>query len=254
MKSRIQVGTDVAMIGAWDKGVADLSVTKHEGLHKSLEQDAAAGILFLVNTGADCGGAVDVYIDAEVQARLGQQITRVGGEYLLSVPTGELVLGGAEDYRSGNPQITSADSAVVVPASDYAVTCFEVTPGDDEPDPHAILEQSVGADDAAYFGKMNNAQGLFGCSSLLFFPVLAYLWNWMAALPITGVIFILSFNLSAKLLSRNQRYQNLCERYSDALIEAESRESPFLILELRRISSRENLKGGSVDLSNPIGD
>ncbi len=62
MKRRIEAGTDIAMIGAWDASQNDtkLAGVGFKKLEQSLEADCAAARLFLLHTGGDGGGPVDV--------------------------------------------------------------------------------------------------------------------------------------------------------------------------------------------------
>ena len=68
MKARFDAGTDVAMIGAWDleRGAQPLSTDESRRLSDTLDRDAQKGHLFVLHTGADGGGPVDVYIDEPV--------------------------------------------------------------------------------------------------------------------------------------------------------------------------------------------
>ena len=126
MKARIDAGTDVAMIGAWDaqRRSDPFSPSEQKHLLKTLEADAVQGHLFLLHTGADGGGPVDLYIDEAVPPDVEGTLERLGGEYLVAVPSGALVVGGVEDYRSAKPGITGADSIVRMPAGDYALRCY----------------------------------------------------------------------------------------------------------------------------------
>lgn len=58
MKTRIEAGTDIAMIGAWDASRNDTGLAGVSGkrLMQSLEEDCATAHLFLLRTGADGGG------------------------------------------------------------------------------------------------------------------------------------------------------------------------------------------------------
>ena len=100
MIKRIDVGTDVAMIGAWDSARDDVPLNGARGpLADVLRRDAAEAHLFLIHTGGDGGGPVDVYVDEDVPAAALEHGRAVDGTFLLSVPSGRLVVGGGEDYR-----------------------------------------------------------------------------------------------------------------------------------------------------------
>src|SRR5687767_5600663 len=102
MHRRVDAGTDIAMVGAWDQSRQAPEVCHaNPPLEASLlESDAKEGHLFVIHTGADGGGPIDVYIDAEVPSSIRKKNNaKEGGvkEFLLSVPTGKLVVGGVED-------------------------------------------------------------------------------------------------------------------------------------------------------------
>ncbi|PWU10578.1 MAG: hypothetical protein C5B50_25245 [Verrucomicrobia bacterium] len=126
MKTRIDAGTDVAMIGAWDTSRNDspFPKTSFKKMMRALHEDAQAGHLFLIRTGADGGGPIDVYVDEPLPESALAQTRRAEGEFLIRVPTGQLVVGGAEDYRSSKPRITGENSIVLLPAGDYCLRCY----------------------------------------------------------------------------------------------------------------------------------
>src|SRR5512133_1821196 len=97
MKARVDAGTDVAMIGAWD---ADRGA------------DAEQGHIFVLHTGADGGGPVDVYIDEPVPADVMQRLTPIGDELVLALPSGTLIVDGVEHYRARKANEALASRAV----------------------------------------------------------------------------------------------------------------------------------------------
>src|SRR5688572_32313699 len=104
MKVRINAGSDIAMIGAWDAGRNDSALTKVSGrkLDEALEQDATAGDIFLIHLGGDGGGPIDVYVDSPIPNEALTEARAAEREFLLRVPSGRLIVGGVEDYRSAN--------------------------------------------------------------------------------------------------------------------------------------------------------
>src|SRR5688572_20003201 len=98
MYRRIEVGTDVAMIGVWD-AARDATPRPWKSADE-LEAEAAEGHLFLLHTGADGGGPVDVYVDADVPVEVLTTLKPLGREFLVAAPSGRLVIGGVEDYRA----------------------------------------------------------------------------------------------------------------------------------------------------------
>src|SRR5829696_1609275 len=116
---RIDAGTDVALIGAWDAGRSGVPLDGANGWMDALDRDVAANHLFLIHTEADGGGPIDVYVEGEIPPNARRHARALGGEYLLAVPSGRLVVGGAEDYRAAVPRITSDSSVVNVAAGNY---------------------------------------------------------------------------------------------------------------------------------------
>src|SRR4051794_17359330 len=121
MRQRIEGGTDIAMIGAWDADHG--STLLSDPCLETLQQDATAGHVFFINTGGDGDGPVHVYLDQQIPDDECRYARPLGKEYLLRVPSGKLIVGGMEDYRSGKPpRITGPDSAVNIPPGDYRLT------------------------------------------------------------------------------------------------------------------------------------
>jgi hypothetical protein len=246
MHKRVDAGTDVAMIGAWDasRGESPLANGYGKAYDKTLEDDAAEGHLFLIHTGADCGGPVDVYVDAEVPEELRKIAKPVEGEFLIRVPTGRLVVGGVEDYRSAKPRITAGNSIVSIPSGDYRLRCY-VGEEEQESPSEADLKKLVGAENLRYFDRINGIGVTVGFLSLLLFPILTVFLRWYIALPITLVVFFSYFHLFAWAVKQNARYREL-DRVVPAYRLAKG--PSMFILELRRVTDITGLKGGSIRL------
>jgi len=249
MKSRIEVGTDVAMIGAWDASRNGAVVAKSWGKEwdSILNEDAARGDLFLIHTGADWGGQIDVYCDSEIPPQVRARTRPIVGEFLICVPTGRLVVGGVEDYRSDKPQITGENSVVQVPCGNYQLKCFmgeEEETGPTSPIGPA-LEKAVGSEDYRYFRRIETG-GLLGYLILLLYPILAVPFSWKIALPSTVGVLLAFFWIREKALERNARYQRILQTENKVFREARGSEAPAFILELQRVEGVTDLKGGSV--------
>src|SRR5262249_8607584 len=147
--------------------------------------EAAEARLFLIQTGGDGGAPVDVYVDEEMPAEERRRVRRVGSkEHLLSLPSGRLMVGGVEDYRSSEPRITDDESVISVPPGDYAIECFYVEDPEDTGFelPNAEQRRAVlGDDEYRYYERMNRI-GLYGLLHVLWFPVLWPLIGWKWAL------------------------------------------------------------------------
>ena len=211
MKARIDAGTDVAMIGAWDaqQNASPFTAAEFADHQNSLERDVSRGALFLIHTGGDGGGPVDLYIDEPAPPEVRARVTPVAGEARLSLPSGALTVGGVEDYRSSDARITGPGSIVKVPAGDYAVRCYVAKTAEREPASEKALRRLVSPADIKYYDGVNQRGCVAGALTLLLFPVLSYPLGWKVALPITVVVFLAFFPLLQWLLKRNTRYQRL---------------------------------------------
>src|SRR5262245_32463007 len=126
MKARVEAGTDIAQIGAWDASRDDGAFDKSSFKRwmASLREDTEAGFIFVLNTGADGGGPIDVYIDEPIPESVLKNFDHLKGEFLVRVPSGRLIVGGVEDYRYSKRKITGPDSVVSIPAGDYQIRCY----------------------------------------------------------------------------------------------------------------------------------
>lgn len=251
MAARIEAGTDVAMIGAWDASRNDAVIAKRWGKEwdRILEDDVAQGHLFLIHTGADCSGQIDVYWDTEVPPEARAHTRPIVGEFLICVPTGRLMVGGVEDYRSDKPKITGEDSIVDVPSGNYALRCFVGTEenGSDAP-VSSQLEKALGSDDYRYSRSMTR-RGCLGYFTLLLYPLLAFPFGWKVALPSTVVILLAYLYIHDRALKRSVRYQRILRMENEVFRDARKKESPAFVFELRRLEGVTDLKGGSVWLT-----
>lgn len=245
MKARVDAGTDVGMIGLWDAQANATPLSKAESKRFSdiLETDAAQARLFLVHTGADGGGPVDVYFDEAIPAAVLEQLKPNGDEYLLVLPTGTLVVGGAEDYRAATPRITGPNSSVQVPPGEYAIHGYAAKDEEETPTWEEALRELVGREEVEYYDRLNNRGCAVGAATLLLFPILLFACGWIIALAVTIVVFLSFFHIYHWLLQRIARYQRLDKVITEFRL---WHAGPTLVFELRRVDDRGTLRGGSV--------
>ncbi len=253
MHQRIDAGTDVAMIGVWDarhgEGVQPICDRAF------LEREAVEGRLFLIHTGADGGGAIDLYIDENPPDHARAHTRPIEGEFLLAVPTGRLVVAGAETYRTG-----TESNSVDIPPGDYAVRCHVAIVTEDDAEGggeyNSIAEvetKVLTPEERAYYHRWNKRELLwslfFWVLLLAFFPLM-WRWGWKIALPITLALLIPYshwLERSQKRQSKaDSRWQAINRKVSGAWLGSAPR---TFMLELRRLSDRAGLKGGSVAVS-----
>lgn len=245
MQARFDAGTDVAMIGAWDadRGAQPFSAEEFERLSDTLDADAAHGHIVVLHTGADGGAPVDVYVDEPVPAEHMARLTPEGEEFVLALPSGRLIVDGAEFYRSRKRGRVGADRSVTVPPGDYRLRCY--TAKDEEPAASPRSERDLssilGPDDLRYYDRVTRGGCLAGLLLLFLFPALFPFVGWKIAFTATVVVVVGYFNLREWMLRRNTRFARL--RETIAAFRLESRE-PTFVLELRRIQARDRVEGG----------
>ncbi len=249
MKARFDAGTDVAMIGAWDLGrdTQPFTPDEYRRLTDTLDSDAEQGHLFVLHTGADGGGPVDVYIDEPVPHEAMAGLTPLGHELILALPSGKLIVDGVEYYRARKPDATRSSRAVAVPPGDYLLRCY--TPSDEAEDaaprPEHDLESIVGKAELRYYERVTRSGCLIGLVLLLLFPILGPLAGWRIAFATTVIAVIGFFYVREWVLRRNARFTRVREAVTAHRLGAQE---PTFVLELRRIEDRAGLTGGSVSL------
>jgi hypothetical protein len=247
MKARFDAGTDVAMIGAWDRerGAQPFTAEEFKQLSDTLDADVTEAHIFVLHTGADGGAPVDVYVDEPIPDETMARLTLIGDECVLALPSGALVVDGVEYYRAKKPRAGQTDRAVSVPAGDYLLRCY--TPPDEEaakPRPEPDVP-AIGAEDLRYYERVTRGGCLTGALLLLLFPALLPFVSWKVAFPVTLGVVITYFSVRERLLRRNERFARLREKV--VAVRLGHQEAAF-VFELRRIDDRGGYTGGSVSL------
>ena len=240
MKARFDAGTDVAMIGAWDaqRGLQPLSADEFKRLSETLDAEASDGHLFVVHTGGDGGGPVDVYIDEPIPEPTLDGLTPLGDACILALPSGTLLVDGVEQYRAKKPEVARTNAAAAtVPPGDYALRCW-VTKDEEGEAPQRFerdLEAIVGADELRYYERTTRLGCLAALALLLLFPLLLLFLGWKIAAVVTIVVVVAFFNVREWVLRRNPRFTRL--RKAVTAFRLGHAEVTF-VMELRRVESR----------------
>src|SRR6266481_5862703 len=215
MKARVEAGTDIAQIGAWDASRDDGAFDKLSFKRRTavLREDSEAGFLFVLNTGSDGGGPIDVYVDEPIPESALKANELLKGEFLVCVPSGRLIVGGVEDYRYTDRKITSVESVVSVPVGDYRIRCYspKFDEGSFDGVSNAALKERVGEKDYNYWRRRVKTAG-YGFLSFALFPALAYTLNWKIALATAVGFAAIFFYCRQQILKRNPRYQQIDKR------------------------------------------
>ncbi|XAL99636.1 hypothetical protein OT109_18910 [Phycisphaeraceae bacterium D3-23] len=247
MLKRIELGTDVAMVGVWDPGRIYPDVATQYGDNIDFfEAESEAGRLFFINTASDGGYPSDIYVnerpDAE-QLGLYQTLDRV---FLIESQSGQLIAGGLEDYGSCNPQITTKQDEFSVEPGRYALRFYEL----DHEQCATHLEQFVGREDLVYYGSrfdgctsgclLFTLVVIMGVVSWVLAALMPWLWFATAGVAVIGVAYIA---LRQRGLAKDERYQDIAKRVT----EHESRFPPFIFV-LTTLPPDEDVQGGWYDL------
>jgi hypothetical protein len=253
MHARVDAGTDIAMIGAWDQSRGALALGPRGHSPEALELEAAEGHLFFIRTGADGSGAVDVYVDQDIPEGLRANARRADGEFLIRIPSGKLTVAGVEEYGSPGSPAAGGDVAISVQPGDYRLVCYIGHDDDDSPAGPSIreLEQSLlSADDRDYWSRIQSSElrtVLVGYSLLLLFPLLVYPLGWKISVAITAAIFLTYFYFVARGTARKEKTDQRWLRINRMLTEGFLHsQRPTFSLHLRRIDCPTALKGGFI--------
>jgi hypothetical protein len=246
MHAWLDAGTDVATIGAWDTSRTAASAGG------AIERDAEDGHVFLIHTGGDGGGRVDVYVDEDVPRAAVKRAAAQREPFLLRVPSGRLVVGGAEDYGSTQPKITGDRSVITVPPGNYSVKCFCGRPEEGGVDLRELEQRVLTPEDRDYYRAASAAHlrpALYGYALLLLFPILAFPLGWKWAAAITAAVVLPYFYVTGRRSERaekaDERWQRINKSLADAMLRGES---PGIVLELHMVATVDSMKGGSVRL------
>ena len=240
MRARFQVSTDTARLAVWDAKRGEEPFSPEDAKRsEALNEDMAAGHIAVLNTHADAGGRIDVYVDEPVPPDVLADLTPIDGEFLVALASGKVLVDGAEYYRPQPNDSYTLQPGVSVSAGDYAVRWYRLTNPEAAPKSEAELVRKFGRDEVEYFDRTNQRGCLFGLSTLLLFPILWYLAGVWIALPVTLVVFLGYFHLKEWYLKRNARYWRLQE-----VIPAyrHEHEEPLFVLQLRRVQDRAGLR------------
>jgi hypothetical protein len=234
------------MIGAWDaqRGAQPFTPEENKQLSNTLDAEADRGHLFVLHTGGDGGGPVDVYIDEPAPADALASLTPLEGEFILALPSGTLVVDGVEYYRGKKPDSRRADRTATVPPGDYALRCYVAK--DEEAAAARVertLESVVGSDDLRYYERINRSGCVTGLLLLLLFPILTPFVGPKWAFTIMVIVVLGFFQVRERILRRNTRFAQLSGRIMAFRL---NRQEPTFVLQLRRVEDRGALSGGSI--------
>ena len=246
MIKRIDVATDIAMIGAWDASHTEQPLSRQDKrrFRQILHEDAEQGRLFLIETGGDVGGPVELYVDAEIPPNVLKQFNPAQRDFRLQVPSGNLLVGGIEDYRADSPKITSDADILTIAPGDYRLRCW-IRASDEDEASETELEKLVGAERLRRFDRRNKLGCMAGPVTLLLFPALVFPLGWKIALGVSIVAFLAYWHVLERVLRLSADYRELSEivpKYR------EGNERPLFVLQLLPLLESDDLKGGWINV------
>ena len=241
------------MLGVWDEAceVVDYPKLKTKEISALLREDSDAGHLFLMELGGDWGGTVDVYVNNDIKPKVMRQLKQVPGEFLVKVPSGRIVVGGAEDYRASEARITSESSVVAVEPGDYGLKCLvpkEATEVPDVPEP-ADLEAALGSELFAHYQKWIQRAKKGFWLLLLFFPI-TYWFGWIIGIVGTIILVVGYFHFIEWLQRQDPKFVAANAAFEEAMIRSDEDALPDFALILCGPLEDHQLAGGRVDVSN----
>lgn len=249
MLKRIDLGTDIAMIGVWDptQTFPELRSAKYADYIATLHTEAEAGRLFFINTGGDGGCPADIYVNERPNAEHLSLYETPDRAFLIESRSGRLIVGGLEDYGANKRQITTEEDEFSVKPGRYKLRFYFR----DEEKYGASFEKHIGRDDLDYhLSRFDCCTS--GCLLFIFVLVLSvaswvlaamFPWLWMATAGVAmlGVGYITLRNRS---LAKDERYQDISQR----IAEYEAR-FPGMIFVLIDLPPDKEVQGGWHDLS-----
>ena len=220
MRARVQVSTDVAAIGIWDR--------RNDAA--KLEELASQGEACIIGIGGDTGGSVDLFVDENIPPELLAESDAIPGERTIALRSGELIVDGVEFFGA---VAKDRPDSVRLPSGVYKVVMYAVRNDDALPEPTSEKEikRLVGAAEVEYYDRTNRNGLLYGLSTLIALPALLLLFRWFVAVPVALALFIAYFHARQWMLARNPRYQKVAGRIARMRIAGER---PLLVVQLSR--------------------
>lgn len=235
MLKRIDIGTDIAIIGVWDPARErhDLRTAKLADFEAGLQTEAQDARLFYINTGADGSYLTDIYIEEEPDPERLTAYSAVEREFLITSESGRLIAGGVEDFVSPTKQITSDNDQFSVSPGLYAIRVYELI----EEKLIDRIRNHVGEEDYAYYESKSAG---FPWGYLLFVITIGFLFTklWFVAVALfaIGLAYLV---IRSHVRSADKRFQDIAQRVAAF----DSQYPPFIYV-LRSMPPVGDVKGG----------
>lgn len=231
MPKRIDISTDIAIIGVWDPTHEryDLISANPYDFKSELQMEALEARLFFIDTFADGNYPTDIYINEIPHRDILAHYLAVEREFLILSESGHLIAGGIEDFYKVRKQTISDGDQFDVSPGLYAIKFYERMEG--------ALIKHIGEKELNYY-ENKFADSFLGC--LIFVIMIGFLvsklWYFSASL---FVIWLIYLAIRFRIRATDQRFQGIRKRITTF----ENQYPPFIYV-FRRIADAENLKGG----------
>ncbi len=237
MVARIDAAPESGLLVVHDAGVALPVVDR--GRMDALERDAAAGKVFFMASEDPSRFRVDVYIDEAQPPELHQDFQSLGGNFLLDLPSGRLVVAGYNFTPA-----SAGETPISLPNGAYVLTVMERRAFDGRRHEKEMVELVGDAD--WRFSKRTTSLGLLGCLPTiialgsLFLAIRQGQWRgfFYFALPLSVLAWA-----PHVLLRNSKRYRRI-----QRLMNEHEAAKPHFILKLARTERTNGLSGGFVNV------
>jgi len=219
MRYEIEAATDIAMVGLWDSDLSSI-VLGYKKWTRLLERDSVDGKLLYIDTGADGSYNICLVTTEEELKNFDLSVyQKVEGDFSINTKNGKLRIGGMEDYRSDNLQITDESSIVKLEPGTYEVIPYVLSNLEACGDK---LVEKVGLKEVEYY-ESRSSGCLFAFSALILSIGVGYFVSWWLSLPFIFIGFLILNYYSRRNLA-DERY-NKVRRVAETI----DKSYPFLL-------------------------
>jgi hypothetical protein len=236
MKHRVEAASDGGLIVFHDIGAECVALVAEGGASRRWIPDGVRdGSCFVIDADDAVSYRLDVFVEEEPSGLAEHRCRPLGGAHLLRIPSGRLVVEGAEAWADG---LCGEENAVDLDPGDYALSLL----GRDEYDETEIQREYAGIVGEADLRLRTwiDRTGLVGCvttalSALaIVLPWTREWWPWVL------ILLILSW-APFHLLRLLPRYRSV-----EAKIGEYEKRLPHYTVELQRVDDSGHLRGGSL--------
>jgi hypothetical protein len=248
MHKRLEVGTDIAMIGIWDVAHARPDLKQLLGsasFDPEIRSDAIQGRLFLVYPGGDGSWDIEVFVSEEPPQELLEVYSQLNRKFRIESTSGQMIAEGIEDFVKIEDFSPTEANKIPVPPGSYSLAVHELQ--DHLLDSEYILTKLLGAEDYQYYTSHAGTSEWFGCLTILVvvasIAVQGLLGTFDYWFVPVGAIAIWAIYHFVQRSRTDERFASLSKRVREYV---ESK--PAFIFVLTPIADAAGLEGGYYEL------